>query len=248
MREKVDAELDRLEREGIIEPVQQADWASPVVVVRKKNDTIRLCADFKVTLNKHIEANQHPIPNPTDLLAQLSGGKTFSKLDLSQAYAQLRLDDASKKLCVIATHRGLYAYTRLPFGVSSAPAIWQRTIEQVLQGIPGVVVYFDDILICGCSAQEHDQRLGEVLKRFAAAGLRLGRDKCMLRRSEVSYLGFIVSEAGLKPDGSKIDAIVNAPQPADEHSPLGDSAFTGVSPVQTASDHSAIASNAKFRS
>ena len=120
---------------------------------------------------------------------------------------------------MIATHRGLSAYTRLPFGVSSAPAIWQRTIEQILLGIPRVVVYFDDTLICGCNAQEHDQHLWEVLKRFAAAGLRLGRDKCMLRRNEVSYLGCIISEAGLKLDDSQIDAIVNAPQPSYASSP-----------------------------
>ena len=149
LRDKVDKEIDRLQEQGIIKPVSHADWASPLVVVRKKDNGIRLCADFKITINKYIEYNQHPIPNPTDLLAQLSGGQLFSKLDLSQAYAQLRLDENSQKLCVIATHRGLYAYTRLPFGVSSAPAIWQRTIEQVLQGIIGVVIYFDDILISG---------------------------------------------------------------------------------------------------
>jgi len=199
MKAKVEEELSRLEDEGIIKPIEQADWASPIVVVRKKNNSIRLCADFKVTINKHIEPNQHPIPNPTDLLSQLSGGSVFLKLDLSQAYAQLPLDSESQRYCVIATHKGLYAFTRLPFGVSSAPAIWQRTIEQILQGIPGVVVYFDDILITGCNRQEHDERLRTVLRRFQEAGLRLRQEKCSIAEPEVSYLGFTVSTQGLQP-------------------------------------------------
>ena len=113
------------------------------------NGDIRLCADFKITINKYIDPQQHPIPNPTDLLSSLSGDQIFSKLDLRQAYAQLLLDEGSKRYCVISTHRGLYAYTRLPYGVSSAPSIWQRVIELIVQGIEGVVVYFDDLLISG---------------------------------------------------------------------------------------------------
>ena len=97
MKSQVDVELDRLLTEGIIEPVDHAEWASPVVVVRKKNGSIRLCGDFKVSVNPHIEANEYPIPNPTDLLASISGATVFSKLDLSQAYAQLPLSKQSQK-------------------------------------------------------------------------------------------------------------------------------------------------------
>ena len=104
VKDKVEAELTRLQEEGIIKPVDHAEWTSPIVTVRKKNGGIRLCADFKVSINKHIEPNQHPIPNPTDLLSKLSGGSVFSKLDLSQAYAQLPLDEQSQSYCVIATH------------------------------------------------------------------------------------------------------------------------------------------------
>ncbi|XP_065188042.1 uncharacterized protein K02A2.6-like [Sycon ciliatum] len=215
VRTKVEAELLRLEGEGIIKPVSNTDWASPVVVVKKKNNTIRLCADFKVSINKHIEANQHPIPNPSDLLSQLSGGSVFSKLDLSQAYAQLPLDDDSRRYCVIATHKGLYEFTRLPFGVSSAPSIWQKAIEQVLQGLEGVVVYFDDILICGNTQQQHDERLRAVLRRFAETGLRLRREKCEIGKPQVSYLGFTLSKAGLQPSRDKVLSIQNAPRPHD---------------------------------
>ena len=215
MKAKVDVELDRLIEEGILEPVEFSEWASPVVIVKKKDDSIRLCADFKVTLNQQIEPNIHPIPNPTDLLSSLPGSNVFSKLDLSQAYAQLPLSDESQKLCVISTHRGLFKFTRLPFGISSAPAIWQKTIEQIVSGIDGVVVYFDDILIAGRSQAEHDARLGQVLQRFLKAGLRLKRKKCELNRDRVSYLGFVVSDKGLHPDQAKVSGIVKAPHPSD---------------------------------
>ena len=88
MKAKVEEEIERLEVEGIIRPISQAEWASPVVFVKKKNNSQRLCADYKNTINRHIDGHQHPIPDPSALLAQLSGGRVFSKLDLSQAYAQ----------------------------------------------------------------------------------------------------------------------------------------------------------------
>ena len=138
---QLDAELDRLEREEVLKKVEFSEWASPIVIVTKRNGDLRICGDFKVTINRHIDPQQYPIPNPTDLLAKIGGSEIFSKLDLRQAYAQLPLSPESQKLCVIATHRGLYAYQRLPYGVSSAPSIWQRTIEQIVSGIPGVVCY-----------------------------------------------------------------------------------------------------------
>ena len=215
MKDKVETELARLEEEGIITPVRQADWASPIVIVRKKNNQIRLCADFKTTINKHIDPHQHPIPDPSYLLSQLSGGRVFSKLDLSQAYAQLRLDENSRRYCVIATHKGLYAFNRLPFGVSSAPAIWQQTIEDILRGIDGVVVFYDDILIWGANQEEHDSRLRTVLRRFEEAGLRLRREKCLLSQPQVSYIGYTVCEDGLRPSQDKVEAVQNAPKPQD---------------------------------
>ena len=190
--------------------MDHAEWASPVVVVRKKIGSIRLCCDFKVFVNPHIEANEYPIPNPTDLLASTSGATVFSKLDLSQAYAQLPLSKQSQKYCVISMHRGFFACTRLPFGIASAPSILQRTIEKVLAGLDDVLVYFDDILVCGATKAEHDLHLHQVLLRFQEAGLRLGRPKCELYQSQVRYFGYVVSSAGLHPDPEKVVAITKA--------------------------------------
>ena len=124
----------------------------PLLSLSGKNGDIRLCADFKVTINKFIDRQQHPIPNPTDLLSSLAGEKVFSKLELRQAYAQVPLDEESMRYCVISTHRGLYDYTRLPYGVSSAPSIWQRVIEQIVQGIEGctfmICQYLGILMLC----------------------------------------------------------------------------------------------------
>ena len=107
------------------------------------------------------------------MFSTLAGGITFTKLDMSQAYQQLTLDDSSKEVVTINTHKGLFCYQRLPFGVSSAPGIFQRTMESLLQGIPRVLVYLDDILITGTSQEEHRANLKEVLSRLKEAGLRL---------------------------------------------------------------------------
>ena len=147
IKEAVGKEIERLERAGILEKADHSEWAAPIVPVPKKDGKIRICGDYKVTINPYLKVDQHPLPTPEEIFATLAGGKKFTKLDLSQAYQQILLDDSAKKLITINTHLGLYCYTRLPFGVSSAPAIFQRTMDIVLQGLPRVMCYLDDILI-----------------------------------------------------------------------------------------------------
>ena len=130
-----------------------------------------------------------PIPRVEDLFATEAGGKFFTKLDMSHAYQQIELDDASKQYVVINTHKGLFRYNRLPFGgVSSAPAILQRVMESLLQGIPGVGVYLDDILVSG-TEKAHLEVLEQVLDRLEESGLRLNRCKCVFMTDSVAYLG-----------------------------------------------------------
>ena len=145
----VELELERLEREGIILPVEFSEWAAPIVPVAKPNGTVRICGDYKLTVNQVSKLDNYPIPKTEDLLATLGGGEKFTKLDMSQAYQQMTLDEESRKFTTINTHKGLFQYNRLPFGVSSAPGIFQRTMENLLQGIPNVIVRMDDILISG---------------------------------------------------------------------------------------------------
>ena len=126
-----------------------SDWAAPIVPVMKSDKSIRICGDFKQTINKVSKLEHYPIPKINDLFATLSGGTSFSKLDLSQAYQQLVLNDEFKQYTVINTHQGLFRYNRLPFGIASAPGIFQRTMEGLLGGLPHVFVYLDDILVLG---------------------------------------------------------------------------------------------------
>ena len=132
LRSKVEQELERLEKAGIIEPVEFSEWAAPIVPVVKRDGSIRVCGDYKVTINQAAKLDTYPLPRIEDIFAQLSNGKTFTKLDLAHAYQQLLLDDDSKSYTTINTHKGLYRYNRLPFGIHSAPAIFQRTMEGIL--------------------------------------------------------------------------------------------------------------------
>lgn len=134
LKTSVEAELDRLVSEGILEQVKTSKWAAPIVIVPKKHGKIRICRDYKVTINTFLDVDVHPLPKPEELFASLAGGQKFMKIDLSQAYQQLRLDNGSRELVTINTHRGLYRYSHLPFGVSSAPAIFQWFMDSLLCG------------------------------------------------------------------------------------------------------------------
>ena len=206
-------EIERLEKAGIIEPVQHAEWAAPIVPVVKQDGTIRICGDYKMTVNQAAKQDIYPLPRVDDLLASLAGGKHFTKLDLAHAYLQVPLDEESRQFVTVNTEKGLYQYTRLPFGVSSAPSIFQRTMERLLHGIPNVLVYIDDVLIKGVTREEHLRAVEEVLARLEQAGLKLKRSKCFFMLPSVEYLGHEVSAEGLRPTKEKVRAVVEAPAP-----------------------------------
>ena len=124
MKIKIEEELDKLVKQEILEPVSFSDWATPIVPVLKPDRSVRICGDFKVTINTAAKLDRYPIPKIDDLFATLGGGRTYSKLDMSQAYQQIELDDDSKRYTIINTHKGLFKYTILPFGIASAPAIF----------------------------------------------------------------------------------------------------------------------------
>ena len=173
LQRKVELELEKLLKLNIIEQVDYAEWGTPIVPVIKRDGSIRICGDFKVTLNDQLNIDKHPLPRIEDLFQKLQGGIHFSKLDLSNAYQQLVLTDESKQLVTISTHKGLYRYNRLPFGVACAPAKFQKIMESLLQGLDGVICFLDDILITGKTRDEHIQRLAAVLNILKNAGLRV---------------------------------------------------------------------------
>ncbi|XP_056135399.1 uncharacterized protein K02A2.6-like, partial [Lampris incognitus] len=213
LRSKVEAELTRLTDLGVISPVEHSDWATPVVPVNKKDGTVRLCGDFKVTLNQALCVDKYPIPRIEDLFASLAGGQRFSKLDFSNAYLQMEVVEESRKLLTISTQKGLFCYNRLPFGIASAPALFQKAMDQVLVGLPFTHCYLDDILVSGPDEEIHLKALDDVLTRLEEYGLHVKKDKCMFFQESVEYLGHIIDAAGLHKSPEKERAVVEAPAP-----------------------------------
>ncbi|XP_062389531.1 uncharacterized protein K02A2.6-like [Sardina pilchardus] len=213
LRPKVEAEIDRLSEQGIISPVKFSDWATPIVPVVKKNGDVRICGDFKVTINPALQVEKYPIPRIEDLFASLSGGQHFSKLDLSHAYLQMPVEEKSRKYLTITTSKGLFCYNRLAFGITSAPAIFQRAMDQVLQGLPNVHCYLDDILVTGQDRLQHLKNLDAVLGRLEEFGLRVQKDKCEFFKDSLEYLGHVIDAHGLHKSPEKVRAIVEAPAP-----------------------------------
>lgn len=213
LRPKVENELQRLENEGILSKVDWSEWATPIVPVVKGNGSVRLCGDFKVTVNPVLKAEQYPLPRIDDIFAALGQGKRFSKIDLAQAYLQMEMEESSKKYLTINTSKGLYQYNRLVFGIASAPAIWQKAMEQVLQGIPNTQCYLDDIVITGENDDAHLENLEKVLKRLNEFGLRANKAKCEFFQDEIEYCGHKIDKNGLHKCKDKIDAVLKAPPP-----------------------------------
>ena len=205
----VGKELDRLEKLGVLRRVNHSMWALPIVPVHKKDGTIRVCGDYKVTINPDLLVDQYPLPKPTDLMACLTGGVCFTKLDLTSAYQQMELDEESRELVTMTTQQGLYQYTRLPFGVASAPAIFQRAMDEILQGLPGVICYLDDILITGRTAIEHHERLEEVMRRLQEHGTQLKWEKCTFCVDVVQYLGYWIDSRGVHTTEQKVQTLVD---------------------------------------
>ena len=213
-KKAVEQELDRLESEDVIERVQHSEWAAPIVTPVKKGGNVRICGDFKVTVNPQLEIDTYPLPRIEEIYAGLGGGKHFTVIDLKQAYLQMELQEDSQLAMTINTHRGLYRFKRLPFGVASAPAIWQRAMEQVLMGIPGTRCYLDDIIITGHTLEDHLTNLEMVLHRLEEYGLKANKEKCKFLSDSVEYCGHIISAKGLHTSEKKTRAITQMPVPS----------------------------------
>lgn len=170
----------------------------PIVPVLKANGAIRICGNYKSTINTKLIIDEHPLLTINELFAKLTGGVKFSKIDLRQAYLQLEIHPEDSKLLTLNTHKGLYAVNRLMYGIASAPAIWQRTLEQILQGIPGVAIFLDDIVITAHSDCEHLRRLHTVLNRLHKHNVRINLEKSSFFTHEVQYCGYVLRNDGIK--------------------------------------------------
>ena len=204
LRQKVEKKIEELEALDIIERADgPTSFVSPIVVVPKPNGDVRLSVDMRQA-NEGIQRECFPIPTVEETLIEMNASKVFSKLDLNMGFHQIELDEASRPITTFTTHAGLFRYKRLMFGVSSAPEIYQYTIQQVLKDCPGCKNMTDDIIIYADSVEEHDRRLEKVLTTLKENGLTLNKDKCLHRMDQLQFMGFLLSEKGIGPSSEKV--------------------------------------------
>ena len=207
LREKVKEELDRMETIGVIKKISEpTPWCAGMVVVPKKEGKLRICVDLK-PLNESVLREIHPLPKVDETLAQLSGAKLFSKLDANSGFWQIPLAENSQLLTTFVTPFGRYHFTKMPFGISSAPEHFQKRMTAILSGLDGVLCLIDDVLIFGGDEKEHDERLNKVFERIKAAGATLNPEKCEFKKKQLKFLGHIIDENGIRPDPDKVSAI-----------------------------------------
>lgn len=214
MLQKVKEELKRMENNGVIEQVTQpTEWCAPMVPVLKKNTAkARICVDL-TKLNKSVKREHYILPTPDEITAKLSGATVFSSLDAASGFWQIPLHPDSCRLTTFITPFGRYCFKRLPFGITSAPEIFQRKMLETLSGLEGVEVFMDDILVYGTSMEQHNARLERVLQRIESAGLKLNKEKCSFRKSQLRFLGHLIDQSGIRPDPEKVGAIQQLPPP-----------------------------------
>lgn len=210
----VDDEIEWLLEKGIIEP-STSPWSAPIVMVRKKDGTHRMCIDYR-NLNSVTRKDNFPIPRIDDILDSLSGNEFFSTLDLYSGFWQMPVSPTDAEKTAFVTHKGLFQFTRLPMGLCNAPASFQRLMSIVLGKMLGeyCLCYLDDIIVLGTSFHEHLENLERVLKRLKEYGLTLKPKKCELFTRQVNFLGHVVSREGVSVDDQKIEAIKNWPVPS----------------------------------
>lgn len=214
--EGVNKEIDRLVEEGVLVQVTDAQWGTPIVPVLKKDSKeIRVCVDYKTTINPHLKDYKVPLPNIDEIFSKLNGGVYFTKLDLKNAYNQLELDEESQMLTAWSTHKGVFKCTRMPFGAKVSCAHFQSIMDKILLGCKGTACFYDDILITGTTVSEHLSNLREVFRRLSDAGLRLNLKKCVFFQDRVIYLGRVIDKEGLRKDKGKVKAIIYEPRSTD---------------------------------
>ena len=230
MTEHVQRKLEEMTANDVIAKVDQpTDWVSSMLVVRKPlskgsgETKIRICLDPR-DLNVAIKREHFPMPTIEEIATRLNGAKLFSVFDASNGFWQVELDEESSMLTTFNTPFGRYRWKRMPFGISSAPEVWQRRMREHIEGLKGVEVIADDFVIVGYGntpaewQSDHDQNVRAFLDRCRERNLKPNEKKARLRQQQVPFIGHILTPEGLKPDPCKVEAIVQMPDPTDVHS------------------------------
>ena len=213
IREKLKAQLDKMEQMKVIAKIDEpTDWVHAMVTVVKKDGNLRICLDPR-DLNKAVKREDFKLPSREEMMAQFADAKYFSKLDAYSGFWQIKLDEESSKLCTFITPFARYRFLRLPFGISMAPEAFHRKIHCLFEDLDGVDTMMDDFIVWGATREEHDERLRKVLEKCRSVNLKLNLDKCQFGVNELTYLGDVLSDKGIKPDPKKTEAIHDMPRP-----------------------------------
>lgn len=217
-REQVRDMVDEMINADIIRE-SVSEYASPVILVRKKDGNLRMCIDYRM-LNSITVKERYPMPVIEDEIARLSGQAYFITLDLASGYYQVPISEQSKPLTAFVTPDGQYEFNRMPFGLANAPAIFQRMMNKVLGSAryTKATAYIDDVLIFGRSVEECLDRLADVLVLIEKANLTLNLSKCDFLKDNIDYLGYEISASGVRPGDKKIQCVLDFPRPSNIHS------------------------------
>jgi hypothetical protein len=213
-KRKVDEKINELLKAGIIKE-SCSPYASPIVLIPKKDNDFRLCVDYR-KLNKNTIRDNFPLPVIDDLLDSLKNKTIFSILDLKSGFHQIRICSESTKYTSFVTPKGQYEYLRVPFGLCNAPAVFQRFINKIFKGLIDdgkICVYIDDILIASESFEEHLETLGKVFEILSENLLEINLEKCRFMFDEIDYLGYTINKSGRKLNKSHVESINNFPVP-----------------------------------
>ena len=213
MREVLKTQLDELQRNDLIQP-SISEYACPVVMVKKKDGSLRFCCDFR-RLNDVTRRDSYPLLRISEVISTLEGAKVFSTLDLKSGYHQILMNPKDSSKTAFSTQYGLYEWKVMPMGLTNAPATFERLMDLIMIGLnwKNVLIYLDDILIFGKDFEEHFTNLREVLERLRNARLKLSPKKCHLLKSTVTYLGHVISNGEIRPDPEKTKLIDTYPVP-----------------------------------
>src|SRR6188768_3179422 len=211
--QEIDMQVHEMLYQDVIEP-SVSPWSSDVVIVKKKDGTLRFCIDYR-KLNDVTVKDSYPLPRITDCLDALSTGKYFSAFDLRSGYFQVAMEEDDREKTSFTTRSGTYQFKVLPFGVTNGPATFQRLMDLTMVGLNYQIclVYLDDIILMSRTVDEHFDRLVMILERIRSAGLKLKPSKCSLLQRKIAFLGHVISDAGITTDPAKIEAVSTWPTP-----------------------------------
>ena len=225
-RTAVMEELEEMERSGIIEP-SKSDWSAPIVVVKKKDGNIRLCVDYR-RMNAVTPVDAYPMPRTDELIDKLGKAKYITTLDLARGYWQVPMRDEDKAKTAFTTPKGLFQFKVMPFGLSGAPATFQRMMDDIIRGLEiHVAVYLDDIVIFNETWEDHIKHVREMLQRLRKSNLTAKPSKCQFGMQECIYLGHIVGNGQVRPDPKKLAAVEGYPVPKTKKQVRGFLGLTG---------------------